>query len=335
MYAKNKEDKLNIKKVIFNKEWDDYKLQDERGFFTAKHPLISKGQSGNESYTYEFNFAGQSWKPENGKYWIYSKDRIDFLIKNNYLYVNNKNNIYVKNYKNFEIKILSKNKYEIVDKEPGNDISFSKVYFMQNDFLNSEGKKDLDNSLFAYPKPELLICKLIEISTDESDLILDFFLGSGTTAAVAHKMNRRYIGIEQMDYINDITVERLKKVIDSEQGGISKSVNWSGGGSFVYCELLENANSLINQIQEASEENISIIKNLIYSDNRIVPFLTTQELQDVDKEFETLSLKDKKQALIKLIDKNKLYVNYSDIDDVSFNINEADKKFSKSFYKET
>ncbi|MCU9938179.1 hypothetical protein NWQ34_00365 [Mycoplasmopsis felis] len=145
-------------------------------------------------------------------------------------------------------------------------------------------------------------------------------------------MNRRYIGIEQMDYINDITVERLKKVIDGEQGGISKSVNWNGGGSFVYCELLENTNSLISQIQDASNENITIIKNLIYSDNRIVPYLTTKELQDVDKDFETLSLKDKKQALIKLIDKNKLYVNYSDIEDESFNINEADKKFSKSFY---
>ncbi|MCU9934649.1 hypothetical protein NW739_06215 [Mycoplasmopsis felis] len=96
--------------------------------------------------------------------------------------------------------------------------------------------------------------------------------------------------------------------------------------------MLENTNSLISQIQDASNENITIIKNLIYSDNRIVPYLTTKELQDVDKDFETLSLKDKKQALIKLIDKNKLYVNYSDIEDESFNINEADKKFSKSFY---
>ncbi|QQH28508.1 site-specific DNA-methyltransferase [Mycoplasmopsis bovis] len=64
-------------------------------------------------------------------------------------------------------------------------------------------------------------------------------------------MNRRYIGIEQMDYIQDITVERLKKVIDGEQGGISKLVNWQGGGSFVYCELLENSQKLINEVQKA------------------------------------------------------------------------------------
>ncbi|WP_322908593.1 site-specific DNA-methyltransferase [Mycoplasmopsis felis] len=196
----------------------------------------------------------------------------------------------------------------------------------------NEIEKLFDSKIFSYPKPEILINKIIDSSTNQNDLILDFFLGSGTTAAVAHKMNRRYIGIEQMDYIQDITIERLKKVIDGEQGGISKSVNWNGGGSFVYCELLENTNSLISQIQDASNENITIIKNLIYSDNRIVPYLTTKELQDVDKDFETLSLKDKKQALIKLIDKNKLYVNYSDIDDASFNINKADKKFSKSFY---
>ncbi|MCU9934655.1 site-specific DNA-methyltransferase [Mycoplasmopsis felis] len=183
---------------------------------------------------------------------------------------------------------------------------------------------------FHILKIEILINKIIDSSIKQNDLILDFFLGSGITAAVAHKMNRRYIGIEQMDYIQDITIERLKKVIDGEQGGISKSVNWNG--SFVYCELLENTNSLISQIQDARNENITIIKNLIYSDNRIVPYLTTKELQDVDKDFETLSLKDKKQALIKLIDKNKLYVNYSDIEDELFNINEADKKFSKSFY---
>ncbi|WP_322901900.1 site-specific DNA-methyltransferase [Mycoplasmopsis felis] len=216
-----------------------------------------------------------------------------------------------------------------------------KVYLesILNNGSTTMGRNEIEqlfsSKIFSYPKPEILINKIIDASTQLGDLILDFFLGSGTTAAVAHKMNRRYIGIEQMDYINDITVERLKKVIDGEQGGISKSVNWNGGGSFVYCELLENTNSLISQIQDASDENITIIKNLIYSDNRIVPYLTTKELQGVDKDFESLSLKDKKQALIKLIDKNKLYVNYSDIDDSSFNINDSDKKFSKSFYKET
>ncbi|BBU47514.1 DNA methyltransferase [Mycoplasmopsis felis] len=131
-----------------------------------------------------------------------------------------------------------------------------------------------NDSNFKGQKPEKLIQRILESSTNENDLVLDFHLGSGTTAAVAHKMNRRYIGIEQMDYIEDIAVQRLKKVIDGEQGGISKSVNWNGGRSFVYFELLENANNLISLIQNTNEDNISNIKNLIYSDQRIIPFLT-------------------------------------------------------------
>ena len=87
-------------------------------------------------------------------------------------------------------------------------------------------------------------------------LILDYHLGSGTTAAVAHKMGRQYIGIEQMDYIENIACERLKKVIEGEEGGISKAVDWKGGGDFVYCELAkwnESAKEKINQSKDLSE----------------------------------------------------------------------------------
>ncbi len=99
--------------------------------------------------------------------------------------------------------------------------------------IAKEGNVKLKNG----KKPEKLIQRIIELSTEEGDIVLDYHLGSGTTAAVAHKMTRRYIGIEQMDYIETISVERLKKVIEGEQGGISKAVGWSGGGSFVYAEL--------------------------------------------------------------------------------------------------
>ena len=94
----------------------------------------------------------------------------------------------------------------------------------------NENKKLFENKNFNNPKPEKLLQRIIEISTQEGDLVLDYHLGSGTTCAVAHKMGRRYIGIEQMDYVEDIVVERLKKVIAGEQGGISKSVDWQGGG---------------------------------------------------------------------------------------------------------
>ena len=146
-------------------------------------------------------------------------------------------------------------------------------------------------------------------------------------------MGRRYIGVEQMDYIQDITVERLKKVLEGEQGGISKAQNWHGGGSFVYCELKEDANTLITTIQNATEDIIESVKASIYADEHIVPYLTKQELADADKDFENLTLEEKKQALIKLVDKNKLYVNASDMDDESYHVSDDDKKFTNSFYK--
>ncbi|RIY31350.1 site-specific DNA-methyltransferase [Psittacicella melopsittaci] len=187
---------------------------------------------------------------------------------------------------------------------------------------------------FSFPKPEALLHYIIDSCTQENDLILDFFLGSGTTASVAHKIGRRYIGIEQMDYITDVTVPRLQKVIEGEQGGISKDVNWQGGGSFVYCELLEDANALIKQIEQADESNINEIKQLIYTDSRIIPYLTQEELNSADSEFAELTLADKKQALIRLINKNKLYVNYADMADSDFAVSDSDKQFSKSFYEE-
>lgn len=92
-------------------------------------------------------------------------------------------------------------------------------------------------SLFSTPKPELLISYILELASNEGDFVLDSFLGSGTTAAVAHKMGRRYIGIELGDHCYTHCKPRLDKVIDGEQGGISKSVNWQGGGGYKFYEL--------------------------------------------------------------------------------------------------
>ena len=194
-------------------------------------------------------------------------------------------------------------------------------------------KELFGKNIFDYPKSEDLIKKIIEISTKENDIVLDYHLGSGTTCAVAHKMGRRYIGIEQMNYVEDISVKRLSKVIEGEQTGISKAVNWNGGGSFVYCELLENANLIINKINLATENNIFEVKEEIYSDERIIPYVTREELKKADENFRCLSLEEKKTALINIVDKNKLYVNYSDIEDKTFEITKNDKKFSESFYK--
>lgn len=100
------------------------------------------------------------------------------------------------------------------------------------------------NNPFNYPKPEALISKILELTTKPGDIVLDSFLGSGTTVAVAHKMERKWIGIELGDHAYTHCAVRMKKVIDGEQGGISKSVNWQGGGGFKFYEL---APSLLNR----------------------------------------------------------------------------------------
>ncbi|WP_427909657.1 hypothetical protein ACQRBB_03200 [Mycoplasmopsis bovis] len=79
--------------------------------------------------------------------------------------------------------------------------------------------------------------------------------------------------------------------------------------------------------------NLRIYKNKVFSDDKIIPYITTSELKQANNEFNILSLKDKKKILIKLIDKNKLYINYDDMNDQSYNISENDKEFSDSFYK--
>ena len=88
-------------------------------------------------------------------------------------------------------------------------------------------------------KPEFLIARILKLITKENDLVLDSFLGSGTTAAVAHKMGRRYIGIEMGEHAKTHCAARLQKVIDGEQGGISKAVDWQGGGGFRFYHLGE------------------------------------------------------------------------------------------------
>lgn len=189
------------------------------------------------------------------------------------------------------------------------------------------------NKVFAFPKPEGTIKRIIEIATKKGDIVLDYHLGSGTTAAVAHKMNRQYIGIEQMDYIETVSVERLKKVIAGEQGGISKGVNWQGGGSFVYAELKNDVQDFKDKVIEATSsddllELFDLAKKSSFLSYRVDP----KKLKRA--EFKTLSLADQKKVLSEIIDNNNLYVNYSDIDDIDYKVSVEDKKLNHDFYGE-
>ncbi len=191
------------------------------------------------------------------------------------------------------------------------------------------------SDLFKTPKPEKVIKKIFDISTEEGDMILDFFGGSGTSAAVAHKMKRKYILFEQMDYIHTFIIPRLESVIKGEMGGISKEVNWQGGGSFVYCELAKANQNFVDEIQTATTvDAIKDIYNRIIETGFISSKVNPKDIDDNADDFYSLSIDDQKRFLMELLDKNLLYVNYCDIDDEEYGISAEDKAFTRSFYGE-
>ncbi len=184
------------------------------------------------------------------------------------------------------------------------------------------------------PSPKTYRLNIIEMVTQQNDLVMDFFAGSGTTLAVAHKMGRKWIGIEQMDYIQDITKERLKKVIDGEQGGISKAVEWKGGGSFVYAELMP-FNAIYRERIEASQDEKEL--EAIYKDLEEKAFLDYRvDLQEIlaDQDFKNMSLEDKKETLCLILDENMDYVPLGDIEDKTYGIDEDTIRLNKMFYGE-
>ncbi|MGL2559948.1 DNA methyltransferase [Helicobacter pylori] len=183
----------------------------------------------------------------------------------------------------------------------------------------------------AGKKPERLIKDILEISTQENDLVLDFFAGSGTTCAVAHKMKRRYIGIEQMDYIETITKERLKKVIEGEQGGISKKCGFKGGGSFVYAELKEVNLEIKKQILNAksASECLKIFKTL---NKRFLKRADCKMDEIHSEEFQNLDLNEQKRICCNLLDSNEDYLNLGDIDEDAWEIDDSTKKYNEIFY---
>jgi len=189
-------------------------------------------------------------------------------------------------------------------------------------------------------KPEKLIERIIELGTTEGELVLDFFLGSGTTAAVAHKMGRQFIGIEQLDYGKKDSVSRLFKVINGDKAGISKSVNWVGGGDFIYCELMKYNQTFIECIQKAqnSEELLNIWREM--SEDSFLNWYVNPEVpEEALNDFiaigeEENGLLKQKKLLAELLDKNQLYVNLSEINDAKFKVSDEDKALNQAFYGE-
>ena len=236
-------------------------------------------------------------------------------------------------YKSQTVTMLNKlihidnNKQVIVKLEPISNIITDDLW----QGISNEGQIKFKNA----KKPESLIKRIIQISTQENDIVLDFFAGSGTTAAVAMKMNRQFIAIEQMDYIETITKERLKNVIEGEQGGVSRALGWQGGGEFVYFELKKHNELFKEKIVKAKnkKEILEIFKEI--DKNAFLNYkVDMKKFSKNINEFETLSLEEQKRILDEFLDKNQLYVNLSSINDADFEISDNEKEASASFYGE-
>ncbi|OZB94138.1 site-specific DNA-methyltransferase [Paenibacillus sp. XY044] len=300
---------------------------DPRGLWKSD-PATAQAGHATPSQFYELVAPnGKVHQLPSGRGWLYTKETMQEAISDNRIWFGKDGNGVprVKTYLNA--------------KERG--LTVETIWFASDVSTSEVAKNSLKSlfdgeALFLTPKPEQLIQRILEVSTKEDDIVLDFFMGSATTQAVAMKMNRRFIGIEQMDYINTVSVPRLQKVIDGEQGGISKDVNWQGGGSFVYAELFpKNMGYLQDVIHSKTIEELKSVYE------RMLVGTDTEEPADISFRADLSKIDwvegfdENKRLLVKLLDKNGLYYNYSEIDDKNVRdlISDEDYAFNKAFYE--
>lgn len=333
VYAKNiNRINKNDFRLALDKESFKYNDNDGRGNYRIE-PFDAPNIRKNLEYSIKNPNTNKVYFPPKGRHWRTTEDKYNELLLDNRIRfgVGGNASPQLKAYYS-EVKDSGKGKAS------STIWKFDTTHILWNNTnTNTSATKhqhDLfGGGVFTNPKPEELIQRILELSTSKDDIVLDFFMGSATTQAVAMKMNRRFIGVEQMDYINTVSVPRLQKVIEGEQGGISKSVNWQGGGSFVYCELLEDNENLVNGLEDAkNSDTIKEILNKAIDNGRLIPSVLPGDLKENQDDFDKLSLDEQKSLVIELLNKNQLYVNLSDIDDEDYMVSKADKAFTRSFY---
>lgn len=340
-YAKNK-NKINKHEFRLALDVEGFDLEDELGKYKVE-PFDAPNERKNLSYPIVNPNNGEVYTPSEGRCWRTKESEYFDLLENNRIQFGSKGQTKP------QLKVYLKDAIEAGKGKAAstlwNSIVPDTILWTSTDTTTSATKHQqrmFNTVVFENPKPENLVQRAIELATNENDLVLDFHLGSGTTCATAHKMGRRYIGIEQMDYINEITVPRLQKVIDGEQGGISKDVKWQGGGSFVYTELMELNYLFIHQIEQAkTTEQLLHIFEVMKVEAHLNYHIALDRVLNNEYEidgvnhlvtFNELELTQQKHLLIEVLDKNQLYVNFSEIDDQRYAISESDKAFTTSFY---
>lgn len=196
--------------------------------------------------------------------------------------------------------------------------------------VNDEGNVEFRNG----KKPEDLLAFLMGIFTVEGDIVLDAFGGSGTTAAVALKMNRQFIVCEQMDYIETVTVKRIHGVLQGEERDLLPEYEYDGHGSFVYFELKKMNQLFVDRILNAGENDLQSIWTEMIATGFISYKVKPKEIDMSSDDFSELTPEEKRKLLLSLLDMNQLYVNLCDIEDESFHVHEKDKQLTKMFYGE-
>ena len=229
VYTKNYSPKFELNKLPRSDKADArYKNPDNdpRGVWQSDN--LSVGPVIKEKVYEIITPSGRKVMPPEGRCWVYTKERLQEMIKDNRIWFGKDGN----NTPRIK-RFLSEVKQGIVA---------TTLWLRDEVGDNQESKREIKgfniDTVFDTPKPERLIKRILTLASNEGDIVLDSFLGSGTTAAVAQKMNRKWIGIELGDHCYTHCIPRLKAVIDgTDQGGISKSVNWKGGGGFKFYEL--------------------------------------------------------------------------------------------------
>lgn len=164
---------------------------------------------------------------------------------------------------------------------------------------------------FEHEKNEEILQRIIEWLTAEGDIILDFFTGSGSTIAVAHKLQRRYIGIEQLNFADKDATVRLQTVINGDNKGISGAIGWKGGGSFVYMELATSNDGYIEKIKTAGNKELNTIYNSVEQNPYCI--YGVNNTATAGFEFSARPEKEKRNILTALLETNPLYISYADI----------------------
>lgn len=199
---------------------------DARGPWQSVSASVQAGHAVASQFYTIVSPSGVAFNPPKGRCWVYNQERMLREIAENNVWfgLDGTNTPRIK-------KFLANAKIGLTPETLWTGDSYG---------TTDSAKKHLlalfpDNSqVFDTPKPEELVKQIFHIASNEGDYVLDCYLGSGTTVAVAHKMHRKYIGIERGIQMTDLVLERLGKVITGEQGGISKSVGWQGGGEFAF-----------------------------------------------------------------------------------------------------